>query len=386
MATGNIKGGKRNYAKPSIAASSVISPSANTAGVDITIPSTQLGAGASSWLVVGTSNDGGTAVSTTVTGGSGGTAGGFTGAKNYTVSVTGQNYNGSGPTSATAAILVPTQYSLGQTFTADGTYTIPAGATKLAGVVVSKGGAGGTGSEAGGNSAGSPGGGGGGSGAISAFWEYSVTAGQTATVTIGSSNTASKVTYGGTDIATANAGSVGGTSAGNTASAGGAGGTASSNISTNSYLVNGYAGAVGAAGVGAGTNGNSNGVSATVTGLPAAETVNFSTTTFAFSPNSTVSVYLASGGGGGGGGWSTNGNAFSGGTGSAGGAVRGGAGGTGGRALNGDSGITGNAGGAGNTIGTGGGGGGGRPATVYSGGSGAAGGAGGAATVYIYTR
>ena len=69
--------------------------------------------------------------------------------------------------------------------------------------------------------------------------------------TVGNSGGISKITYGGTDIATANAGAVGGNNnnSTNTANPGGSGGTASSNISTNILLVNGYAGATGAAGV-----------------------------------------------------------------------------------------------------------------------------------------
>ena len=381
MATGNIKGGKRNYAKPTTLSTSVMSASTTVTGVDIVIPSTQIGAGASSYLVTGTSNDGGAAVSTSVTG-STTSATGFTGGKNYSVTIAGRNYNGLGDASGTVAILIPEQYELRQTFTADGTLTIPDGSTKLAGIVVSTGGTGGTGANTG-NSSGAPGGGGGGSGAIAAFWEFAVTAGQTATVTIGSSTTASKVTYGGTDIATANAGAVGGTSnTYSTASAGGAGGTASSNISNTRLLVNGYDGASSALGY----NNHGGTIPVPNAGLPSTETINFSTTSFNFSPNSTVSIYLAGGGGGGTGAYNANGGTTEGGAGSAGGAVRGGTGGTGGRTRNGDSGQTGNAGNAANAIGSGGGGGGGRPGSIYSGGSAANGGAGGAATIYLYTR
>jgi hypothetical protein len=391
MATGNIKGGRRNYARPTAPSTSTLTASTSIAAVDFSFTASTLGPAATSYVIGGTSNDGG-ATTSTVTTSTSGSATGFTGGKTYDVYVSARNYNGEGARTQTTSIVIPGQYELAQTFNTNGTYTIPSGKTKLAGVVVSVGGSGGTTGPGNVNTSAVGGGGGGGSGAIAAFWEFSVTAGQTATITVGSAGVASKVTYGGTDIATANAG---GTSTNTTLTGGtgGSGGNAASNIATNISLTNGYAGRSGGNGGDGGGAGNSpSGGQA----LPTTEVTNFTTTSFTFSPNSNLTFQLGGGGGGGGGGH-TNGNTpFGGANGGAGGSPsaangnnRGGSGGEGGSANNTNlAGNTGSIGAPTNFVGVGGGGAGGSGAHTNLGrpNNSVAGGTGGPGIIYIYTR
>jgi hypothetical protein len=394
MATGNIRrtGGKRNYARPTAPTTATLTASASTAAVDFSITPSTLGPTATSYIVGGTSNDGG-ATTSFVTNSTSGAATGFTVAKTYDVYVSGRNYNGEGQRTQTTSVVIPGQYELAETFNTNGTYTIPSGKTKLAGIIVSAGGSGGSTGPGTVNTSAVGGGGGGGSGAIAAFWEFSVTAGQTATITVGSAGVASKIAYGGVDIATANAGGTPSTNTTLTGGTGGSGGNATSNIATNISLTNGYAGRSG------GNGGDGGGVGNSPSGgqaLPTTEVVNFNTTSFTFSPNSNVTVLLGGGGGGGGGGHSNGNTGFAGANGGAGGSPsaangnnRGSSGGEGGSANNNNlAGNLGSTSGSPTFIGAGAGGAGGSGANTPQGrpNNSVTAGTGGPARVYVYTR
>ena len=373
MATGNIKGGRRNYARPTTPSTSSLAASTTQAVVSYSLTPSTLGPTATSYVITGTSNDGGANTSVVVTATSG-TLSQFDLGKTYSLNLAAQNYNGLGAATGNTTVVVPTAYALAVTANATTSYVIPSSITKIAGIVVSTGGEGASGGNTGNNNGGG-GGGGGGSGALVGFWEFAVTSGNTVTLTVGSANAATKVTYGGVDIATANQGSTATAGSGNTAGAGGAGGNASTNISTNSITVNGNAGGVGGTGIqNQGTGNDLPAVGNTVTP--------FSTTSFSFAPASTVTVTLGSGGGGGAGGRYINSgnNSLMGQAGAAGG-TNGGAGGLG----SGNSG--GNAGAAATNFGSGGGGGGGSGSANPGGlNSATGGGAAGAARIYLYTK
>lgn len=81
-------------------------------------------------------------------------------------------------------------YTLYQTFTANGTFTVPAGVSEIAVYAVGGGGSGAAGA-AGSPSASGRGGGGGGGGSAGIFWHYPVTTGATYSVVVGGTNTAS---------------------------------------------------------------------------------------------------------------------------------------------------------------------------------------------------
>ena len=186
MATGNIRrtGGKRNYAKPTSPSTSSASTTADTTTVTVTYTPSTLGPAATSYLVTGTSTTGAT-VSTALTT-SPTTVTGFSGGSTYTISVAAQNYNGPGVAiTAAAGLVIPQVYALQSTYNTNGSYTVASGVTKIAAYVIGAGGGGGGGgtSNAGGQAA--HGGGGGGSGAIVGFKDFTVTAGQTVTITIG---------------------------------------------------------------------------------------------------------------------------------------------------------------------------------------------------------
>jgi hypothetical protein len=236
MATGNIRGGKRNYARPTLPITSTATTSADTSSVAIAYTPATLGAAATSYVI--TADNPPVTVTRTVT--TSGTNVSITPGGTYAVTIAGQNYNGLGPAlTINNALVIPSVYDLAQTFNASGTYTIPTGITKLAGYAIGAGGGGGGSNAGGGGSYGSSGGGGG-SGAIVGFIDFTVTSGQTVTVTVGTGGNAgatgnaggvggaSIVAYGGTDIATAN----GGTGGNGGTGSGGGGGSASSNVAS----------------------------------------------------------------------------------------------------------------------------------------------------------
>ena len=115
----------------------------------------------------------------TVTGLSNGTA--YT----FTVRATTAGVQGSASSASASVTPVLPSYALSQTFNSSGTYTVPAGKTKVAAFVIGGGGGGTGGKSRTGNSDGG-GGAGGGGGATVGFSEYSVSAGQEFTITIGS--------------------------------------------------------------------------------------------------------------------------------------------------------------------------------------------------------
>jgi hypothetical protein len=380
MATKNVRktDSKRNYARPTTPSTSSLSASTSAIAVDYSFTPSTLGPAATSYVITGVSNDGGASTSAVVTATSG-TVSVFSEGKTYSLNLAAQNYNGLGAATGNTTVVVPTGYGLVETANATTSYVIPGGITKIAGIVVSTGGAGAIGGMRNNSNESGAGGGGGGSGALVGFWDFAVTSGNTVTLTVGSANAATKVTYGGVDIATANAGGPGNAGSNNTYQTqgnGGSGGNASTNIATNSITVNGNAG--GAGGPGVITVTGTAGTPPTAGNTP----TSVSTTSFNFAPVSSVTVTLGSGGGGGGGGrWQDSGNNNSlGQTGGTGG-TNAGAGGTGSGNTNG------NAGGAANNIGSGGGGGGGKgvrndggPFNPTNGGAGAA------ARIYLYTK
>jgi hypothetical protein len=252
MATGNIKGGKRNYAKPTTPLSGTANFTADSPNVTVTYNPSTLGPQANSYLVTATSNT--QTVTGTITS-SGSNVVVYPGGT-YAITVAGQNYNGTGTAlTVSNSLEVPSTYIAAAAFNASGTYTIPSGITAIAGYSIGAGGGGG-GSNGGGPSNYGSSGGGGGSGAIVGFKDFTVTAGQTVTVTVGTGGTAgsaggaggaggsSIIAYGGTDLATANGGNGGNAGVGN----GGSGGTGSSNV----------AGAITISGMTGGRGANSN--------------------------------------------------------------------------------------------------------------------------------
>ena len=268
----------------------------------------------------------------------------------YTFTIAAVNANGTAVASAASNTIIPNRvYALSQTFTSSGTFTVPANKKFLA-VYGYGGGASGNGGGHGGAAGGSGGGGGG----LGAFQEYTVTPGQTYSVTVG--GTAGATSFG--SLLTANGGS------------GGSGGTGSSNVS-------GAVSATGGGGSGGGAGGGAyNGTYAVQGGTGTAG----GNGAFATLNASGLTALQAGGGGGGGGGGTANHGG--GGGGASGGAINGGSGGSGG---NGTSNFVGNAGGGGIAGGGGGGGGGG---TWFAQGFNApgTGGTGGGGQVLVYVR
>ena len=277
MATGNIKGGNRNFARPTKPSTSSATTAADTTSVNVSFTPSTLGPAATSYVLSGTSTVGVT-VSTVLTT-SPTTVSGFSSAQTYAVSITPRNQNGLGEALANiTGLVIPEVYSLVGTYTSSEAVVIPAGSTKMAAYVVGAGGGGGTGGNGWPNQGqghGS-GGGGGGSGSIVGFKDFSVTAGQTVTITIGAgggTGGTSTVAYGGTDLATALGGGVGngGTlndpnAAQTTGGNGGAGGTASSNVA-GAITVSGGAGGRGAgAAQGGGQPGTTQASTSNITG------------------------------------------------------------------------------------------------------------------------
>jgi hypothetical protein len=258
-------------------------------------------------------------------------------------------------------------YALAQTYTADATFTVPAGVSQIAVFIKAKGGNGQNGSNA--SSNGGQGGTGGGGGGAGAFWNFDVVPAQTYAVAFNSGST-NRVSFG----------SLLSMSAGVDGSSGGAGGGLFSRDSSVVYydVETGTPGGAGGAvkttnGDGnAGSNSSGNGALVTVpsnVGLPAT---------------------IRAGGGGGGGGSgardATGFNFYNGGVSGTGGAIDGNnAGGNGGNALQ-DFQLNGSNGGSGVLGNGGGGGGGGAYQQTYGNGTGGTGSNGTGAVVYIYTR
>ena len=142
---------------------------------------------------------------------------GLTPGTTYTFTVTATNANGtSAASSASNSITLTNTYTLAQTYNTTSTYTVPSGTNRIAAWVFGAGASGNGGSNNG------PGGNGGYGGGLVGFKEYSVTPGQTFTVTVG--NAGGTTSFGNLASATQS-----GTSnvAGHVAESGGAGGTAS---------------------------------------------------------------------------------------------------------------------------------------------------------------
>jgi hypothetical protein len=347
MATGNIRKPKgKNWGKPTAATTFAATTSTTTTDLTATYTQPTIGKAPNYNRIVATSNDGGTGTTVTSTSTTSIVLPGasMTPGKIYSLRLDNFNENGQSPVfiDMTGTIQVPAEYTLRETFNTSGTYTIPAGETKMLAVVIG-GGGGGQGSQGGAGS-------GGGAGLV---YEYAVTAGTTYTITVGAGGNAGGGT-GGTsilvspnsvDLITANG------------AAGATAGQASSNINSLFFTANGGVRPAGAP--------DPNPITFTALGI-----ANFSST--------------AGGGGQGGSGGVPAGQAgqagFSG----------GGAGGTGSFANSNTPGNppnTGQAGFAGTGGGGGGSGGGGysQPQMGWVG-SGGAGGAGGSGRIIIYTR
>lgn len=257
----------------------------------------------------------------------------------YTIQVRGLNANGSdGPLSlASNSLQTLNLYTINQTFTSSGTYTVPAGKTQIMVVMV---GGGGNGVSGGAGGAGSK---------VGAFWDYTVTPAATYSVVVGSA--AGSSTFG--TLA-----------------------TVSRTVATGpANMTSAAGGAAGAAGVSTGfqtpgaTDGGTGGTGATLT---------FDTS------NQTTDTYQAGGGGGGGGGSSqgTSGNRKQGGSGSPLGGGNGGQSGSNGAPQSGSGGNAAEA----NTGGGGGGGGSGWHDGYHQGFPSGSGGAGGTGKVMVYVR
>ena len=300
---------------------------------------------------------------------------GLTDGVSYTFRLKAVNANGdSAASSISSSVLTTAPYILSQTFNSSGTYTVPSGKTKLTAYVSGGGGAGGNAAitRNWGASGGAPGGS---SGGAIAFKDYSVTAGQTFTITVGA---------GGPSAAPNNSltrgGDGGASSFGNLATAnGGTGAVAGeSNTQPGPTTVGNYSSNITATGQNGGAGGNSasyNDVNGGTVGTSVG-TINLGALGVpTFTP----------GGGGGGSGGGYYGNTGSGGTGKAGGSTGGGAGGNGGNAVSQNSKNSGNSGVAGSVPGAGGGGaGGGSAPSVNT--NGGFSGAGAAGQVLVYVK
>lgn len=287
----------------------------------------------------------------------------FVGNSSYTFTIKAVNSTGSSSSSTNSNSLIVSQpYSLSQTFTANGTYTVPNGISKLAVYVQGAGASGGTGATDVGQSL--RGGVGGRGGTLALFEELTVTPGTNYSVTIGASG--SSTSFGSLLIVTSSsgqstAGSVSGSASGITSVSGGIGGNFGTNGASFGQTQSG----------GGGSNGSNGG---TLTGV------------------SVGLITYQSGGGGGGGGAGASGytdynsgiQAYGGGGGN-GGLTGGGQGGTGGN-VRWDSQQQGSTGSSGSDGGGGGGGGGPSRLDAAHSGFSKAGGSGGSGKVYVYAK
>lgn len=248
---------------------------------------------------------------------------GVVGGTTYTFTVVASNTTGASPASdPSTPVTAISEYSLSSTFTSSGTFTVPAGKTRVAAFLVGGGGSGGSGGTLALNSFNSSsGGGGGGAGAAVGFQEYEVNSGTSYTITIGGAG-GGATSFG--NLITANGGS--NAPGGNNENAG-SGGNVTSNIpnyinasQTGGSRSGGKGGNAYPFACGAGTAGGGGGgstITMNLTGL-----------------GSVDSGFTASGGGGGGGG-ATAGYPGCVATGASGGSANGGsgAGGAGGNAI-----------------------------------------------------
>lgn len=281
---------------------------------------------------------------------------GLTGGVSYTFTVRAQAPALNSAESSASNSVTPTlpSYSLSQTFTSSGTYTVPAGMTQIAVVGNGAGGAGAGGSVP-------TGGTGGGSGGGFILKDYAVSPGQTFAVTIGSSG--GVTSFG--SLITANSGATGG---------------GGGNVTSNVTLEVNVAGSSGAGGGNSSTqaSGNSGGTG---------------TSRAAISGNAPgIPSYSFGGSGGGGGGGGNAAPAGSperfGANGGSGGTPNGGGGGHGGRAFNTSHGPP-SAGQSGNAAGGTGGGGGGGGGGAFNGSANSSAGGGGAGSsgrILVYAR
>jgi hypothetical protein len=207
MATGNIRGGKRNYAEPSsLVISTVASTTANSATVTITKGS--FGPQALTYTISATSPTTNAVIPSaqTITADSTGAASTtFTVAsssQSYVFTAYGTNYNGAGSAdvissnaiTAAAVYTASTSYASPTTTTV----TVPTFATKMAALVVGGGGSGAGASQYNGGNGGQGGGG-------TIFKDYTVTGGSTFQVVVGGASGTSSITVSNTVIAQANA-------------------------------------------------------------------------------------------------------------------------------------------------------------------------------------
>lgn len=372
MATGNIKGGKRNYARPTTPG---VTATTSETSISATVTPSSLGPVATSYTYTATPVSTGLSTSVTTSATSLTITDGLTGNASYTFNVQAANYNGASGTTISNSVVFPSLYQLLVTANSTQNYTIPSGYTKMAVVAVGAGGTGNNGENGAYSNSnffgGGAGGNGGGSGGIAGAWEIAVTPGQTASLTVGTAGNLSKVTYGGVDVVTANAGTAN------------AGGNAQSNISTNILLTNGSAGGSGGSrALGTANAGN-------VPGNPgsAGTTTTYNTTLGGLIAGGVALTFtVGAGGGGGGGAYGQNQGLTAGGTGGT--SVSNGGGGAGGNCSNNGAMNGGSTGTVATGFGGGGGGGGGAPAWAggnvnNSPGSGAAGAAG---RVYVYLK
>jgi len=257
-------------------------------------------------------------------------------------------------------------YTLAQTLTADGTFTVPSGTNQIAVLIKAKGGDGQNGANAAGN--GGQGGTGGGGGGAAALWNFNAVAGTNYSVAFNTGST-NRVSFG----------SLLSVSAGVDGSAGGSGGGLFS-VDPSVIFYDAKTGTP--AGVGGAvktTDGNGN----------AGSNSSGNGSLVAIPANVGLTSIRAGGGGGGGGGGARDatGSAFyNGGNGGTGGALDGNNGGGGGGGAFQDGDLNGSAGGSG-VLGNGGGGGaGGAFQSGFGNGTGGTGSTGTGAVVYIYTR
>ena len=229
MATGSIRP-RRSYAKSQAPTTATATTSAITTDMVINWSQITTGKRAESYIITGSSTNGGT--TTTVTAGL--TATSVTvpltstnSLTSFSFQVTGVNENGLSPSTTSVVYTIPEAWTLDTTMNSSGTYTIPATARKLLILAAGGGTRGGEGTN--------NGGGGGGGGARIVLWDETVTPGTTYTVTVGA--VGNNAAGGNTSMVTPNSATLFSLNGGNAASGGtaGTGGTGTSNAS--SYVI-----------------------------------------------------------------------------------------------------------------------------------------------------